>query len=89
VDADGAGYLVVAESVQVDWTATVDGVEAEIVDADHAFGAVHVPPGRHEITFAYTPRGATAGLVASSVGVLLVALAVLPVRLRRRARPVP
>jgi hypothetical protein len=85
VDAEGAGYLVLAESVQVDWTATVDGSEAEIVDADHAFGAVRVPPGEHEITLAYTPRGATAGLLASGFGGFLVLLlAVLPLRPRRR-----
>ncbi|WP_166486595.1 YfhO family protein [Blastococcus saxobsidens] len=86
VDADSAGYLVLAESVQVDWTATVDGAEVDIVAADHAFGAVHVPAGRHDVTFTYTPRGATAGLIATGVGTALVVLALLlPTRMRRDA----
>jgi hypothetical protein len=84
VDAQGAGYLVVADSVQEDWTATVDGVEQPIVPADHAFGAVHVPAGTHEVSWEYTPRGATAGLIATGVGLVALALMCLPAWRRRR-----
>jgi hypothetical protein len=84
VDADGAGYLVVSESVQSDWTATVDGEKADIVPADHAFGAIHVPAGSHEISLSYTPRGGTAGLVATGTGLVALALMALAPALRRR-----
>jgi len=87
LDAEGAGYLVVAESVQTDWTATVDGVEQEIVAADHAFGAVFVPAGHHEVSLSYTPRGATAGLAATGVGMLALVLMLLPPTVWRRRRP--
>ncbi len=51
VDADGAGYLVVAESLGSGWAASVDGAAATIRAADQAFGAVAVPEGAHEIVF--------------------------------------
>jgi hypothetical protein len=86
VDAEGAGYLVLADAVQSDWTVTVDGTEAEIVDADHAFGAVHVPAGVHEVSYAYTPRGGTEGVAASGVGLAALALMALPPSWARRTR---
>jgi hypothetical protein len=88
VDADGAGYLVLAEAIQSDWSVTVDGRAATIEDADHAFGAVHLPAGRHEVVFTYTPRGQTAGLAISALSAaVLLGLAVLPSARRRAARP--
>ncbi|MDK3256142.1 YfhO family protein [Blastococcus capsensis] len=77
VDAQGAGYLVLADSIQNDWSVTVDGREATIVAADHAFGAVHVAAGRHEVVFTYTPRGQSIGFgvsIASLVALLALAL---------------
>lgn len=78
VDAAGSGYLVVAESVQTDWSVTVDGVSADIVPADHAFGAVFVPEGRHEVTLDYTPRGGFLGVVATIAGLSALVLFCLP-----------
>jgi hypothetical protein len=86
VDAEGAGHLVLADNVQTDWTVTVDGEPAPIVPADHAFGAVHLPAGVSEVTFSYAPRGATAGLVASGVGVVVLLLMAAPPAWWRRLR---
>jgi hypothetical protein len=78
VDAQGAGYLVVADADQVGWKATVDGRGAALVDADQGVVAVAVPAGRHTValhfaaphgTLAYTASAATAvGLVAVVAG---------------------
>lgn len=87
VDAQGAGYLVLADDIQADWTVTVNGREQPIVPADHAFGAVHLPKGVSDVTFSYTPRGGTAGLVVSGVGLLLLLLMLAPPVRRRRGRP--
>lgn len=85
VEAAGAGYLVLADPVQSDWAVTVDGAPAEIVAADHAFGAVFVEDGAHDVVFFYAPRGRTAGALISAVSAaLLLAVAVLPGRRRRR-----
>ena len=73
VDAKGAGYLVVADAIQDDWSATVDGRPSELRDADHALVAVSVPAGRHVIELSATPRGWRTGIVVSIVAVLVLA----------------
>jgi hypothetical protein len=86
VRAEGAGYLVLADSIQDDWSVQVDGTAATIEAADHAFGAVHVPAGDHRVTFTYTPRGQDLGFGISAVSLLvLLGLAAAPV-VRRRVR---
>ncbi len=90
VDAQTAGYLVLADAIQHDWVATVDGAAAPVVAADHAFGAVHVPAGRHTVTLRYEPAGWAAGQVITwvSLGALLLAAGAAAVSAaRRRRRP--
>jgi hypothetical protein len=70
VDADGDGYVVVADALQHGWVAEVDGERADLVDADHVGVAVHVPEGRHEVTLRYAAPGQRAGLAVSAVAVL-------------------
>lgn len=84
VDADGAGYLVLADAIQADWSATVDGVPAEIVDADYALGAVFVQAGRHDVEFAYAPRGRSLGTAVSALSAAILLLAATPPAWRRR-----
>ncbi|HLM63920.1 MAG TPA: YfhO family protein [Acidimicrobiales bacterium] len=87
VDAEGAGYLVVADALQLGWTARVDGSATDLVHADHAFGAVYVPEGEHRVTLSYDPPGLGAGRwlsLASAVAVLAVGVA--SVLQRRRSR---
>ena len=81
VDAGGSGWLVVADTLD-DWTATVDGVAAEVVEADHAFGAVHLDEGAHRVVLSYTPAGWRTGVWVS--GGTLVALLAIGVLGRRR-----
>lgn len=70
---DGPGYLVLTDLWFPGWWAWVDGVEAPIWRADHAFRAVWIGPGRHRIEFQYHPRSLWLGLVASIVGVGAIA----------------
>jgi hypothetical protein len=87
VDAQGFGYLVVADADQVGWTASVDGRRTSLVDADQGVVAVPVPAGRHSVTLRFTaPRG-TLGYTASAVtavGLLAVVLGELWWTRRRR-----
>jgi hypothetical protein len=62
VDAPALGYVVVADAMQTDWSAQIDGEAADLVDADHAGVAVAVPRGTHEVRLELTPRGRTTGL---------------------------
>ncbi len=76
VDAQGAGYLVVADADQVGWAASVDGKPAPLVAADQGLVAVHVPAGRHTVTLQFAVPHATSALVltASTAGLMLVAV---------------
>ncbi len=53
VRAEAAGYLVVADTLQHGWSATVDGKPAEIVPAEYAVAAVAVPAGNHQVRLHY------------------------------------
>jgi hypothetical protein len=88
VDASGAGYLVVADSDQVGWKATVDGRSAQLRDADQGVVAVQVPAGRHVVTLTYDPPRWTLGLAVSAVSALGLIAAVVGEWwwLRRRRR---
>ena len=85
VEAGGAGYLVVADGLQHDWRASVDGEPAVLHGADHAFGAVHVPPGAHEVELSYAPAGATLGAGVSAAAAAAIGLVMLTGRRRRIA----
>ncbi len=75
VQAEGDGYLVVADSMQRDWTAKVDDTLTPVVAADHAVAAVGVAAGRHTVTLTYTPEGWRMG-TAISAGALALSLVI-------------
>jgi len=84
VDAEGAGYVVVADAIQDGWAAELDGADVPIVAADHALGAVYVEAGEHDLVLSYEPPGRDVGVLVSA-GALLVLMALLvPARLLRR-----
>ncbi|MGS0687163.1 YfhO family protein [Nakamurella sp. GG22] len=88
VDAAGAGYLVLADPIQVGWEVLVDGQQATISAADHAFGAVWVEQGAHQVEFRYNGLGNVRGLVITAVSLAVAVLAlVIPPLARRRRRP--
>jgi hypothetical protein len=86
VDAQGDGYLVVADALQDRWTATVDGAPAELRDADVGVVAIAVPDGDHVVRLEYDrPAGATGYLISAMSGAAVLGL-VLVDRLRTRRR---
>ena len=90
VDAQGAGYLVVADADQVGWRATVDGKDAPLVAADQGVVAVPVPAGKHTVALHFAAPHGTLG-AAISIVTLLILLGVLGwsgwrTRTRRRDR---
>ncbi|MGL3200625.1 MULTISPECIES: hypothetical protein [Curtobacterium] len=90
VDATGAGWVVVADSLQrPGWTATVDGRPTDLVAADSAGGAVWVPAGEHTVELRYHVPGATTGYLLTGAGVVLAVLTCVVVTVlgrRRRTR---
>jgi hypothetical protein len=89
--ADGPGFVVVSDTIQLDFAATVDGRPAEILPADHAGGAVAVPAGEHLVEITYASVEQRVGAVVSALSAVVLALAVLVpvVAARRRARRRP
>ncbi|MBI5526933.1 MAG: YfhO family protein [Deltaproteobacteria bacterium] len=87
VECRGRAALVLADQFDPDWRATVDGVPAAVLPANHLFRGVVVGPGDHRIEFRYAPRLFRAGLFVSAVAwVLIMAAAGWPRgRGRRRA----
>ena len=89
VDAQGAGYLVVADADQVGWKATVDGRSATLRAADQGVVAVEVPAGKHVVTLTYSAPRATLGLAATGFTIVVLIGAVVgewwwPRRKRRK-----
>ena len=84
--SDAPGFLVVADSIQLDFAASVDGESVEIHEADHAAGAVAVPAGEHvvEITYSSVEQRLGAWVSAAAVAGLLALLVVPPILSRRR-----
>jgi hypothetical protein len=91
VEANGSGFLVVADALQEGWKARVDGRSVPLLDADHAFVAVRVPAGRHAVELAAAPRGWRVGIVASLTTIVIVLATVGTglVRRRRSVAPAP
>ncbi|MEJ7639910.1 MAG: YfhO family protein, partial [Singulisphaera sp.] len=70
-DAKGASYLILADTFDPRWSATLDGGSAPIRPAYLTFRAVYVPRGRHTVVFRYRPAGFLSGLIASGCGLIL------------------
>lgn len=86
VTAEGSGYLVVGDAVQTGWEAQVDGEPAELVEADHALGAVHVHEGTHVVDLVYVGNGLRAGALTSAAALLMTGALLVVARARKPDR---
>ena len=71
-DADAPAVLVLTDTWYPGWRAEIDGVPATVWRADHAFRAVAVPAGRHEIVMRFRPLSVMAGAVVSGIALIVV-----------------
>jgi hypothetical protein len=81
-----AALLVVTDTFYPGWSATVDGVEAPIVRADHAFRGVMLGPGTHRVRFAYAPWSVRTGAALTAAAALVVLALCVPAGPRRLDR---
>jgi Bacterial membrane protein YfhO len=70
-DAATPAYLVLADTFDPGWSATVDGQPAPIWPAYIAFRAVYLRQGAHTVVFTYRPAGFDQGLMLTGCGTLL------------------
>lgn len=61
----GGGYLVLRDSYDSDWVASVDGAEAQVVRANGLFRAVRITSGGHKVEFRYRPVHVYVGAAVS------------------------
>ena len=71
VQAETAGYLVVADAFDPGWSAAVDGQTATIRPAFVNFRAVYVQPGKRHVVFRYEPAGWKLGGALSLLGLVI------------------
>ncbi len=67
-EATMPAYLVLADTFDPGWSATLDGRPVPIRPAYLAFRAVSVPAGRHAVVFTYRPAGFATGLAITACG---------------------
>lgn len=77
VETDAAGLLVLTDTYAPGWKALLDGQSTRIFIANHAFRAVSVPSGAHQVEFVYDPLSFKTGAMISLL--TAVALALVPV----------
>jgi hypothetical protein len=78
------GWLVVPDTWDRGWRATLNERPAAVLQANYAFRAVRVPPGEHRVEMRYVPVGFLPGLFCSAAAVLAAVAAARPVMKRRR-----
>ncbi len=88
VETAADGLLVLTDAYAPGWKAFVDGEPTPIYVADHAFRAIVVPTGSHQVEFVYAPMSFRIGAALSlSAGLAVVASLVLrTLRTRRTGR---
>jgi hypothetical protein len=82
IEAAEPSLVVVAQTYYHNWQAVVDGQPTRLLRANHAFQAVEVPAGRHQIHFYYKDGAFEAGAAVSIAAWLgcLICLLRLPGR---------
>jgi hypothetical protein len=81
----GPTVLVRRETDLPGWSVRVDGHPSRLHRFDHLFQAVNIEPGKHQVTFGYSPPHIRWGFVAFAAGCLWLLLA--PIVTRRSAAP--
>jgi hypothetical protein len=84
VAAQQPGWLVLLDSWDKGWKATVNGRGTEVMRANYNFRAVAVPAGTSTVKFSYQPTSVTVGGWITVLSTGLIACAMVPEWARRR-----
>jgi hypothetical protein len=74
VDTPAPALVMIAQSYDPKWKATVDGETVPLLRANHAFQALQVPTGKHRVQLVYTDSKFLAGIGVSGASLLLCLL---------------
>ena len=87
-NAASEAWLVVNESWDPGWKATVDGQPAAVLPANYAFRAVRIPAGEHIVEMSYEPASFTIGRNITSATIAGLIILPVTIHLNRRRRKV-
>ena len=78
ITSKNGGIIVFSEIYYPGWTATVDGVQAELGRANYILRALNIKPGKHEVVLDFHPASLrkTEGIAYGSYGVLVLILVI-------------
>jgi len=85
--ADTAAMVVIAQASHRHWRAYVDGEEVKLWRANHAFQALAVPKGHHEVKLVYEDRTFVLGAFISGTTALVCGLSWFWLRRKRIEEP--
>jgi uncharacterized membrane protein YfhO len=77
IDVDEAGYLVMSIPYDPSWTLYVDGEKTDFEAFEDALISVYLDTGSHTIELRYFPDGLIAGVVVSTISVILFIVIIL------------
>lgn len=89
VTSRDGGWLLMTEQFMPDWKVNLDGVDAELVRANHALRALWVPPGEHLVRTWYEPWSLRYGAALALLSALLAGLLTWRERPPRTPEPTP
>ena len=89
VSSPGDAVVLVRNTYDPHWHATVDGAPAPVLRADYFLQAVPVKAGTHTIVLTYHDTTVKAGLAGSAVVIVAILGTAMLLRRRRRAIPAP
>jgi len=69
--------LLLTDTFYPGWKTTIDSEPTQILRANHAFRAVSLPAGNHQIVFKYDPLSVKLGMVVSLIGLSLAAYEII------------
>jgi hypothetical protein len=72
-----AGWLILSDTFDPGWQASLDGAPVEMRLANEAFRAVEFPAGDHTIEFRYEPRSVVSGLIVSLTSLLIIVVGLI------------
>jgi hypothetical protein len=83
---EGGGFLVLSDSFDEGWFATVDKSQAEVLRANGMFRAIRLGTGSHRVVLEYWPLAMMRGCLVTLAASTGLAAALAAVELRRRRR---
>jgi hypothetical protein len=71
---EAAGFVVISQAAWKGWRAYLDGHRVSVHGANHAFLAVYVPAGRHEVILRFLPQSFVVGRMITFTTIALLML---------------